>query len=284
MNMQLEGKVALITGAARGIGAAIASAFSHQGASVAIADIDGTEAARTATGIPGSLALEADVRDPAAVASMVDRTLVHFGRLDVLVNNAGIGHTKLFLETTLEEWEQVLGVNLTGCFLAAQAAARAMVRQGGGTIVSLGSISGQRGGVRRAAYGASKAGVMQLTRVLAVELAPYPRARLSRPGAHRGPVAEWLARCQGTLHCAISPRFAGRIALLPQGGNQTLSNSQSCLRLSKHIIEGGTWPSGGTNSSPRSLRYVRPLSEVTRQDTPEACATIDRRVTFDRAV
>jgi NAD(P)-dependent dehydrogenase (short-subunit alcohol dehydrogenase family) len=169
----LQGKVALITGAARGIGAAIALEFSREGALVVIADIDGAEAAKTAAEIPGALALQADVAEPVAVESMVARTTDHFGRLDVLVNNAGIGHAKEFLETPLDEWERVLRVNLTGCFLAAQASARVMVRQGGGTIVNLGSISGQRGGALRAAYGASKAGVMQLTRVLAVELAQY---------------------------------------------------------------------------------------------------------------
>jgi 3-oxoacyl-[acyl-carrier protein] reductase len=169
----LESKVALVTGAARGIGAAIALQFSREGASVVIADIDGEEAARTAASIPGTLALQADVADPTEVRSVVTRVVDRFSRLDVLVNNAGIGHAKEFLETPLEEWERVLRVNLTGCFLVAQAAAQVMVRQGGGTIVNLGSISGQRGGALRAAYGASKAGVMQLTRVLAVELAQY---------------------------------------------------------------------------------------------------------------
>ena len=168
---RLAGKVAIVTGAARGIGAAIAERFAAEGARVVVADIDAC-ASQTASRIPGSLAIRTDVGDPAAVDSMVARTVEAFGRLDILVNNAGIGHVRPFLETPLAEWERVMRVNLTGCFLCAQAAARAMLG-GGGSIVNIGSISGQRGSMWRAAYGASKAGVLQLTRVLAVELAPY---------------------------------------------------------------------------------------------------------------
>lgn len=95
-----------------------------------------------------------------------------FGPLDVLVNNAGTGLNKPFLDTSLAEWNRLLSVNLTGTFLCAQAAARIMVRQSSGRIVNLASISGQRGAQGRAAYGAAKAGVIQLTKVMAVELGP----------------------------------------------------------------------------------------------------------------
>src|SRR5204863_3494502 len=95
-----------------------------------------------------------------------------FQKLDILVNNAGVGLNKPFLTTTLEEWELQLRVNLTGTFLCAQAAACAMLERGGGRIVNVASISGQRGGQGRAAYGAAKAGVILLTKVMAVELAP----------------------------------------------------------------------------------------------------------------
>jgi 3-oxoacyl-[acyl-carrier protein] reductase len=108
----------------------------------------------------------------AQVESLVRLVLGRWGRIDVLVNNAGVGLNRSCLDTTLAEWEHVLAVNLTGTFLCSQAAARLMVRQGGGRIVNVASISGQRGGQGRAAYGAAKAGVIQLTRVMAVELAP----------------------------------------------------------------------------------------------------------------
>ena len=104
---------------------------------------------------------------------MAAETVRTYGQLDIIVNNAGIGLTKLFLHTTLEKWERVLRTDLTGVFLCAQAAARVMVKQGGGRIINIASLSGQRGGTGRAAYGAAKAGVTALTKVLSVELAPY---------------------------------------------------------------------------------------------------------------
>jgi 3-oxoacyl-[acyl-carrier protein] reductase len=112
-----------------------------------------------------------DVSDPLQVNAMVEAAVGRFARIDVLVNNAGIGHAKPVLETTLEEWNRVLAVNLTGQFLCAQAVARVMLAQGGGRIVNVASISGQRGGTGRAAYGAAKAGLILLTKVMAAELA-----------------------------------------------------------------------------------------------------------------
>ena len=182
--MKLDGRIALITGAGRGIGRDIALRFADEGACVVVADID-IESARVVTGeinqriagrranaaATGALAIAIDVGQPAAITAALDETLRHYGRLDVLVNNAGIGSNVPVLELSLEEWERNLRINLTGTFLCAQAAGRIMVRQGRGRIINIASISGQRGGVGRAAYGAAKAGVIQLTRVMAVELA-----------------------------------------------------------------------------------------------------------------
>lgn len=112
-----------------------------------------------------------DVGVQPQVEELVCAALGKRERIDVLVNVAGVGLTRLFLNTTLEEWERVMRVNLTGCFLCSQAVARVMVTQGGGKIIHIASLSGQRGGTGRAAYGASKAGVTMLTKVLAVELA-----------------------------------------------------------------------------------------------------------------
>src|SRR5262249_39427422 len=119
-----------------------------------------------------ALAMQVDVAESADSQRMIGDCLAQFGRLDIFVNNAGIGLNKSFLTTTRDEWEQQLRVNLTGSFLCSQAAARAMVERGAGRIVNVASISGQRGGQGRAAYGAAKAGVILLTKVMAVELAP----------------------------------------------------------------------------------------------------------------
>jgi NAD(P)-dependent dehydrogenase (short-subunit alcohol dehydrogenase family) len=104
---------------------------------------------------------------------MVACVLDAFGRIDILVNNAGVGGNTPFLETSLEEWNRIISINLTGAFLVAQACAREMVKSGGGKIVNIASLSGQRGGNGRAAYGSAKAGLELLTKVMAVELAPH---------------------------------------------------------------------------------------------------------------
>jgi 3-oxoacyl-[acyl-carrier protein] reductase len=174
--MKFSNKVVMITGAARGIGRQMALRFSAEGAQVVIADVDEPEARAVAQAIATSggvaLALKMDVSDAASVEMGTAAVLVEFGRLDVLINNAGVGLNKSFLTTTAEEWDRTLRVNLKGTFLCAQAAARVMADGGGGRIVNIASISGQRGGVGRAAYGASKGGVIALTKVMAVELAP----------------------------------------------------------------------------------------------------------------
>lgn len=173
----LVNKVAIITGSGRGIGRSIALRFGREGASVMAADLDVKSAEATAAeivafgGLASSMAVDVGVQ--ADVQELVASTIRAWERIDLLVNVAGIGLTKLFVNTTLEEWEKILQVNLTGTFLCSQAVARVMVKQRQGKIINIASLSGQRAGVGRAAYGASKAGVSMLTKVMAVELAQY---------------------------------------------------------------------------------------------------------------
>lgn len=171
----LEGAVAIVTGAARGIGLSIARALAARGAAVVVADIGAAPAeaaARelTATGA-AAWARPVDVADPASVAALAEAVLARFGRIDVLVNNAGIGRVSPFLETSFEDWSRTVAVNLTGAFLMAQTCARHMAARGSGRIVNITSTSGLRGGRGRAAYGSAKAGLDLLTKVMAVELA-----------------------------------------------------------------------------------------------------------------
>src|ERR1035441_4080040 len=172
---RFKGKVSIITGSGQGIGREIGLAMVREGASVVIADWNESRAQEVASEITacGGIAIpvKVDVSDADQVEAMVRQTLEAFGRIDILVNNAGIGHVKPFLSITLEEWNRVLQIDLTGQFLCAQAVARVMVQQGSGRIVNVASISGERGGTGRAAYGAAKAGVILLTKVMAAELA-----------------------------------------------------------------------------------------------------------------
>lgn len=171
--MTAAARVAVVTGAARGIGLATARRFLAEGWRVALLDIDGATLARTDAdlAVPDrALAIECDVAEPAQVTAAVARVVERFGRIDALVNNAGVAVFKPLLETTHEEWSRVLAVNLTGPFLCTQACAPVMLRNGGGSVVNIGSISGLRASTLRVAYGTSKAGLAHLTRQQAAEL------------------------------------------------------------------------------------------------------------------
>ena len=175
--MRLKDKIALVTGGARGIGLAVARAYAREGATVVIADMNFEGATASAADIAKAgartLAVAVNVADQASVQAMIAAVLKAFGRIDILMNNAGVGGNTPFLETSLEDWNRIVSINLTGAFLVAQGVAREMVKTGGGKIVNIASLSGQRGANGRAAYGSAKAGLELLTKVMAVELARH---------------------------------------------------------------------------------------------------------------
>jgi NAD(P)-dependent dehydrogenase (short-subunit alcohol dehydrogenase family) len=167
-------KVALVTGAARGIGLATAKRFLADGWRVALLDIEGellNSAVADLANPENALALHCDVADSKAVAGALAEIERRFGRLDALVNNAGVAVFAPLLETSDQDWKRVLEVNLTGPFLCTKAAAPLMREHGGGAIVNITSISAVRASTLRSAYGTSKAGLAHLTKQLAVELA-----------------------------------------------------------------------------------------------------------------
>jgi len=170
----MQSKVALVTGAARGIGLATAKRFLADSWRVTLLDIDGDNLARAVKALArpdATIAVTCDVADAAGVAGAVNIVATKFGRLDALVNNAGIAIFKPILEVTYEDWSRVLAVNLTGPFLVTQAAVPLMRDGGGGAIVNITSISGLRASTLRTAYGTSKAGLAHLTKQQAAELA-----------------------------------------------------------------------------------------------------------------
>ena len=163
-------KVAVVTGAARGIGLAVAKMFLAKDYKVALLDIDAATLGQAAKALGDVLALECDVADPKQVKASIDRVTERFGRIDALVNNAGIAVFKPLLETSFAEWSRVLDVNLSGPFLCTQACAPVMLKNGGGAVVNITSISGLRASALRVAYGTSKAALDHLTKQQAAEL------------------------------------------------------------------------------------------------------------------
>jgi glucose 1-dehydrogenase len=175
---RLPGRVAAITGGALGIGRATALLFAAEGAAVALGDVKVEAAEAVAKEIVErggrALAVGVDVGDMGQVQAFVDRTVAELGRLDVMFANAGIAHVAPFLEHAEAQWHRVLRVNLTGVFLCCQTAARRMVQQGGGgRIITTASINGFRGVENLVGYNVAKAGVIELTKTMAVELAQH---------------------------------------------------------------------------------------------------------------
>jgi len=180
------GKTVLVTGGGYGIGRAVALRFASEGAKVGVLDLDQQRADETvrlaATSGRAAHAVRTDISDSADVNKAVQEVSAKLGPIDVLVSNAGIRYVRKVLETTDEEWNRTLSVNLTGMFYVSRAVAPQMLARGGGKIVIIGSMSGLLGQTGRAAYGATKAGTLQLTRSLAVELGPTINVNAVAPG------------------------------------------------------------------------------------------------------
>jgi len=170
--MDFTGKVAVVTGSARGIGLAIARRFAEAGASVVLCDVSEEQVRESAAQLPGkALGVKADVTNADDIAALFDATIKAFGRLDVVVNNAGITRDTLMLRMDEKDWDLVLDINLKGAFLVTKAASRIMMKQRFGRIVNISSVVGLTGNAGQANYSASKAGLIGLTKSSAKELA-----------------------------------------------------------------------------------------------------------------
>jgi 3-oxoacyl-[acyl-carrier protein] reductase len=173
--LALEGKLALITGGARGIGREIAMLFANEGANIAICDVNLEEAQKTAKEIENlgrqSLAFKADVTNSGQIQDMADKILDKFNKIDILINNAGITKDNLLLRMSEEDWDKVIAVNLKGTFVCTKIVSRVMLKQRSGKIINLASIIGIMGNAGQANYAASKAGIIGLTKSAAKELA-----------------------------------------------------------------------------------------------------------------
>ncbi len=192
---RLEGKVSLITGAGSGIGQAMAVLFAREGSKVAVADIaaeGGQETVRRIRDEGGEAEFfQVDVSSAAQVRRMVEAVIARFGRIDILCNNAGIGVAATVVDTTEEDWDRVIDVDLKGVFLGCKYVIPHMLRQGGGVIVNTASVAGMVGVLNRAAYCAAKAGVIGLTKSIAVDFVTKGiRANCVCPGTVESPWIE----------------------------------------------------------------------------------------------
>jgi 3-oxoacyl-[acyl-carrier protein] reductase len=174
---RIDGRVAVVTGGGSGLGREMALRFARDGAAVVVADQNAATAEAVCSEITGTqgraVAIKVDVRVQPEVAAMVALAVERFGGLHILANCAGVGEQTAFLKQTIEEFERIIAVNLTGTYRCVHAAAPAMIKSGWGRIINISSVTGLRGVSGRVSYGASKTGVVGMTRALAIELAPY---------------------------------------------------------------------------------------------------------------
>jgi glucose 1-dehydrogenase len=254
--MRLENKVAVVTGSSSGIGEAIALAFAAEGAAVVVNYSRHEDSAQKVldkienAGGKG-LVVGADVSDPKEVEAMVQQAISTFGRLDIMVNNAGMERKMPFLETPFEVWQETIAVNLTGAWLGCQAAAKQMVAQGeGGRIINVSSVHEDLAMPTNAPYCATKGGVRMLMRTLAVELAPHDiTVNNIAPGAIDTPMDAPLKQDSDAMKELLAEIPLGRMGKPEEVANLALflaSDDSSYVTGSTLFVDGGMIRQGGT--------------------------------------
>ena len=252
--MDLKGKVAIITGARRGMGRSHALALAKAGAKVVVADISLEDCQKMVKEIEKNkgeaLAVKCDVAKKEEVDEIVKKAVEKFGKVDILVNNAGICQFKPFLDLTEEEWDRTLNINLKGYFLCAQAAAKEMVKQKSGVIINIASVAmGQVGvGIPNIVhYCASKGGVVGMTEALAVELAPYNiRVNAISPGMIETPMIDPIKKDPKVAEAMLDRVPMKRVGKSEEVSNLVLflaSDKSSYMTGSTVVIDGG-WLAG----------------------------------------
>jgi len=252
--MGLKGKVAIVTGARRGMGRSHALKLAEAGAKVVVSDISQEDCQKVVDEIKKNqgeaMAVKCDVSKKEEVEKMVKKAVEKFGRVDILVNNAGICQFKPFLELTEEEWDRTLNINLKGYFLCAQAVVKEMAKQKTGVIINIASVAmGQQGvGLSNIAhYCASKGGIVGMTEALAVELAPYNiRVNAISPGMIETPMIDTVKSDPKTLEAMLTRVPLRRVGKPDEVSNLVLflaSNKSSYMTGSTVVIDGG-WLAG----------------------------------------
>ena len=252
--MDLKGKIAIITGARRGMGRSHALKLAEAGAKVVVSDISLEECQKVVEEIKKAggegLAVKCDVTKKEEVEEMVKKTVKKWGRVDILVNNAGIAQFVPFLEMTEEDWDRTLDINLKGYFLCAQAVAKEMVKQKSGVIINIASIAMGQVGIgfpTLAHYCASKGGIVGMTEALALELAPYNiRVNAISPGAIETPMIDPLKADPKMMEGLLARIPLHRVGRPEEVSNLVLflaSDASSYMTGSTIVIDGG-WLAG----------------------------------------
>jgi NAD(P)-dependent dehydrogenase (short-subunit alcohol dehydrogenase family) len=248
----LAGKLAVITGAARGIGYAVARKYADHGATVVVSDIDESAAAAAAQNLPDATAHRCDVRDEHSIAELFDRTMEQYDKVDVVVANAGIATTSPLLDMSFDTWRTMMSINLDGVFLTLQHAARAMIAsQTPGSIVTMASVTALAGVPLVGHYAAAKAGVVSLTKTAALELRPAGiRVNAILPGFAD---TELVSANRDNYNAALGIDFDTLIAQA-QGGYVTVEDVASVALFlagdrSRFCTGGGFVVDGGLTAS-----------------------------------
>lgn len=220
---RLSGKTAVITGAAQGLGEALAQRLDAEGCNVVVADLNYEGAKKTAEGMKNAVAVKVDVCDEQQVEAMVNTAVEKYGKLDLLVSNAAILIAKPVIEFPVEQWKKMMDVNLTGYFLCAKASAKAMIPNRSGSIIQINSKSGKKGSYKNSAYAAAKFAGIGLTQSLALEMAEYgirvnaicPGNLLDSPLWNDGPnsLFQQYARNQGITVEEVRKKYLGQVPL-----------------------------------------------------------------------
>ncbi len=258
MKVQLENKVALVSGAARGIGRAIATTLAANGARVVFTDIASPELDAAAAACPGGLAkaLAMNVTDPQQVNAVVASVVQEFGSLDILVNNAGINtsaHRVNIDQFPLSEWEKILSVDLTGVFNVIHAAAGPMIQQGSGRIINIASVMGLVGARLQCAFTAAKSGVINLTRSTALELAPHGiLVNCVAPGSTLTDATKGLFYSEDALMKERAERMLSHVPLGRPGTPEEIAHAvlflaapESSYITGQTLSVDGGWTAGG---------------------------------------
>lgn len=248
----LTGKRVVITGGAGGIGSATARRFIEEGARVAVIDRDEAASQRLRQALPTlEASLSAEISNPDSVARAFEQLDQHFGGLDILINNAGISLRHAFMDITPEEWRKVLDINLNGVFYVAQQAARRMLAGKGGVIINMGSTNGLAGYHYYADYNASKAGVIELTRSMALELGPTIRVNAVCPGFIMTPMqeAEYTPEMRHAFEVKVPLQRLGSPADVASLFAFLASDEASYISGQHFVIDGGEI-AGGLASQP----------------------------------